>query len=104
MDPVALEEQVKTSVFVIARLTMMEMHPGMWAFTREAFAMQLLVLAELWLNDTKGSESTRQLLPQLLGHQSVGLDLLTQQVDDEWARESIRKTKLFLKMKEGTTN
>lgn len=66
--------------FVEKRLEEMYKTPGMWAVSREAFVMQLLLLTEI-----AGDKKPRELLPALAPEPSDLGYVLT----DDWAQNAV---------------
>lgn len=72
--------------FVEKRLEEMYKAPGMWAATREAFVMQLLLLAEV-----AGDKNPRTLLVQLAPDPAdLGTPIAT---SEDWAKDAVATTR-----------
>jgi hypothetical protein len=71
--------------FVDARLTAMHARPRIWAWSKEAFALQIILLIEIALNFPEAFDA-QSLLQKFLPDTTVSSK---DWVDDTWARSVI---------------
>jgi len=82
--------------FIKQRLADMHRHPAMWAWTREAFGMQVLLLAEVACAAGALREDRRgldHLKIEVLGHDT---SRLAERLVDDWARMAVEIVRGFL--------
>lgn len=90
---------MNVSEFVDARLVEFYQRPQMWAGTKEAFGLQLVLLVEIFFLNTaaqaaQSNEHSRKLMPLIFG---PGNTVSPDRLDDEWARERVVIVRRYLK-------
>lgn len=80
---------------IFDRFTSMEARPEMWASTREAFGLQLLTFAEmfLWPHGEIPRDETNELMRRLFGPGPV---VSTDPIDVAWASKVIATVRAFI--------
>ena len=69
--------------FVDDRLVAMHAHPGMWSGSKEAFALQVMLLVEIVSDDNfEGQRLLKKFFPGTNG-------VTNEPIDDEWARRAV---------------
>lgn len=84
-------------IFIAGRLDEMAARPQMWAGTKEAFVLQLILLAEVsWIGTPERFAIHQQAMTRTLWGPELGCAIPVDALTEEWARNCVVIARKFV--------